>query len=91
MINLCERIAPYKCPSCNGDMTFFTTKRGIMIDYKKLIMDGYNKETLRKFLERQGIKYFKCMECNRTFVIDWRDSYPTGLTDKSKLEMFGFK
>lgn len=88
MKKVCKLIEPYKCKICNQDTLFFVTKTNMLIDYKYLITHKLNKYGIVNYLKDKNVKFIKCINCNRLFIIDWYDSYPAQLLDKSKLKRF---
>lgn len=82
-------IKPYRCQVCNQDMLFFLTANNVLIDYKGLFGRTKNLYKIRQYLEQRRIKYIKCLSCNKIYIIDWTQRYPTQLLDKSCLEKFG--
>lgn len=89
MEQLYHLIKPYKCPVCNQDMLFFTTKDGNLIDYKKFIHRADSLENMEDYIGRRNVKFIKCINCNRSFIIDWTNGWPIPLTDRNKLKEFG--
>lgn len=86
---LCRIISPYICTECGQDTLFFYTKNSTLIDYKTLIMNGTTKQQLIKELENREVKYLKCINCGKIFIMDWRKGYPVPLNDREKLKEFG--
>lgn len=86
---ICKRLKPYVCQKCGQEMLFFYTKNGTLIDYKTLFVKGYNLFDIRKYLEHKGVKYIKCITCNKLYIIDWSTGYPVPLLDNECLKNFG--
>ena len=78
---ICRYITPYICDVCSQDTLFFITKNNVLIDYKSIINKGLNRYSLIKYLQDKNIKYIKCINCNKTYIIDWRTGYPKQLLD----------
>ena len=89
MIEICKKIIPYKCEKCGEEMLFFYTDNGMLIDYKTLFESGYSLYDIKKYLQYKNVKYFKCITCNKLYIIDWRDGYPKPLYDTKCLSDFG--
>ena len=89
MIEVCRKIIPYKCDKCGQEMLFFYSDNGMLIDYKALFKKWYNLYDINKYLQYKNIKYFKCITCNKLYIIDWRDGYPKPLYDTECLTDFG--
>ena len=85
---VCKRIKPYICKCCNQEMLFFCTKNNMMLDYKMLLDKGYTIYELKKILQEKDVRCFKCITCNKTYIIDWSNGYPVPLLDHNKLESF---
>lgn len=86
---MCKRITPYVCKQCNQETLFFSTKNNMLIDYKSLMKKGLNRYSLIKYLQDKNIKYIKCINCNKEYIIDWTDGYPTQLLDINIIKDFG--
>lgn len=85
-----KNITPYVCPSCGSDTLFFTTRHKTLIDYKSMMQkEKMTLYDIKKHLETKNIRYVKCIGCNTTYIIDWRNGYPVPLTDKNYLSKFG--
>ena len=86
---MCKILTPYTCEQCKQDMIFFTTYYGTVIDYKGLMMKpNMSRENVKKYLENRNIKKFKCVVCNKEYIIDWTTAFPTPLYDDTVLEDF---
>lgn len=86
---LCHTIKPYICTNCNQDTLFFYTKKGTLIDYKTLMVNGTTRKELIEELQYKNVKYLKCINCGKTFIMDWRKRFPIPLEDRNKLTEFG--
>lgn len=82
-------IQPYKCPACNQEMLFFTTKDNKVIDYKRFISNANTLDETIKYLGKRDIRFIKCIQCGKTYIIDWTDGWPKPLTERKKLKEFG--
>lgn len=83
-------IEPYKCPICKEDLLFFTTKfNDKIIDYKRLLDNGNTLDETKHYLEKRNIRHFRCIHCDREFIIDWTEGWPIPITNKDKLKIFG--
>ena len=82
-------IHPYRCPICNEDLLFFTTKTNKIIDYKHILSNANTLSDTITFLGSRNIKHFKCIKCNKEFIIDWSKGWPEPLTDREALKKFG--
>ena len=89
MKELCNIITPYKCKQCGQDMLFFVTANNTLIDYKALISKGYSINDIKHLLETKNIRFIKCISCNKSYIIDWTNTYPVQLLDKNSLKKFG--
>ena len=89
MKQMCKFIDSYKCNVCNNDTLFFVTKRNTLIDYKNLIRNTIGINDMISFLEDRDIQYIKCLNCNKKYLIDWRNKYPENMTDSDALKDFG--
>jgi hypothetical protein len=85
---MCRYITPYVCPVCGNELLFFTTSNNKLIDYKGLMSDHCNLSQLKSRLYYKNIRHIKCITCNKVYVIDWSNGYPTPLYDKSILNNF---
>lgn len=87
---MCRYITPYKCKKCGGELTFFTTLKGTLIDYKRLLRLSKDKQDFLTKLRRYHIRSIKCLQCNKEYIIDWTNrGYPEEMVDKAKLQSFG--
>lgn len=91
---MCRLIKPYICPICNKETLFFTNKNGYLLDYRSMLVNnqGRIKITMNELinnLEQENVKYIKCINCNREFIIDWRKHWPTILNEYKQLNQFG--
>lgn len=91
MEEMCTYITPYKCKICGGELLFFETDRHTLIDYKYLFMRSDSKDTLINRLRNKHIKFIKCLQCNRSYIIDWTNGYPQQLMNKKALTKFGIR
>ncbi len=82
-------IQPYKCPICNEDLLFFTSKHNKIIDYKRFLDNGNTLAEMKGYLEKRDIRHFKCIKCDKEFIIDWSEGWPVPVTDIDKLKAFG--
>lgn len=76
MIEICKKINPYTCKYCGQEMLFIKTRRGKLIDYKNLYNFFTDSFELKEYLYNKEITHFKCIVCNREFMIDWTNGYP---------------
>ena len=87
---VCKKIKPYKCERCGQEMLFFYTNNGVLIDYKQLFEnDRMTAQQIIDYLQYKKVMYFKCITCNKLYIIDWRDGYPKPLYDTGCLTDFG--
>lgn len=84
-----HKIAPYKCQVCGQEMIYFQNKKGMVLDYRGILNQGKTLSETKEMLENHDIKFFKCIYCNRRFIIDWTEGWPKPLYDREKLRNFG--
>ena len=89
MKEMCTIVPHFRCAKCGQDMLFFSTRSGMLIDYKKLISNGRVLSDIKDYLENRNVRYFKCIACNKLYIIDWSNGYPVPLLDKECLAKFG--
>ena len=85
---LYHRITPYRCKICNQDTLFFETAYGTVIDYKNFLNCAISREDMISKIERKEIRFLKCIQCQRSFLIDWTNGWPEQLLDASALKKF---
>lgn len=88
---MCTYVRPYVCPICGNELLFFVTRYNKLIDYKGLMENHYNLSELINELGNRNITHMKCLTCNKDYIIDFSNGYPTPLTDKTLLRKFGYK
>lgn len=87
---MCTKLKPYKCQKCGHEMLFFYTSNGVLIDYKQLFeKDRMTVQQLIDYLQYKKVMYFKCITCNKLYIIDWTKHFPVPLLDISCLKDFG--
>lgn len=65
------------CPSCDSDSIELYNADNHPIDYNKLLR-FYNKGyDISNILNSVELSYFKCKNCGKKYIIDWRkDHFP---------------
>lgn len=86
---MCKMREPYRCARCGNEMLFFVTRWGSLIDYKRFYLK-HNKTcyTFRNALARYDPQYFKCICCNKLYLIDWTTGFPVQVTKKEAVDKF---
>lgn len=73
---------PYKCIKCGQELVFLKNRNGMLIDYKRLIYKNANTAIeVKNYLKDKHITGMKCLNCQKTFIIDWTHGLPQQLDD----------
>ena len=59
------------------------------MDYKKFFMSGISSEELMIKIASEGVRFIKCLCCDKLYVMDWTKKWPLQLLDISILGRFG--
>lgn len=86
--NMCSVITPYICPVCKQPTLFFVNKYNKIIDYKALIDRQTTLYGIKNFIAANHAVAIKCIECNKEYIIDWSNGYPTILNNTTVLDKF---
>lgn len=86
--SLCSLITPYKCKVCGQDMLFFETRRKTLIDYKRFLDNGYTLSDMKNSIAKDNIRFLRCIQCGRSFIIDWTHGWPEQLMDINAINKF---
>lgn len=86
--NMCSVITPYICPVCKQPTLFFVNKYNKIIDYKALIDRQTTLYGIKNFIAANNAVAIKCIECNKEYIIDWSNGYPTILDNTTVLDKF---
>lgn len=82
-------IKPYRCKVCGQDMLFFENKKQMLIDYKGFLDDDFTLSEMKRNIENRGVRYLRCIQCGRSFIIDWSHGWPEQLMDMNAIRRFG--
>ena len=89
MKEMCILRKPYCCKKCGQDTLYFITSNRMLISYSDLMKNASMLSDVKKRLYYRQVKYLKCLNCNKEFIIDWRRGYPIQLLDREALKEFG--
>lgn len=89
MKEMCILRKPFRCQKCNQYTLYFVTSNHMLISYQDIMKNGNMLSDVKNCLYNRRIKYLKCLNCNKEFIIDWRNGYPLQLLDRDALKEFG--
>lgn len=89
MKEMCILRKPYQCQKCGQETLYFVTNNRMLISYSDLMKNAGMLPDVKNRLYNRRVKYLKCLNCNKEFIIDWRNGYPLQLLDREALKEFG--
>ena len=84
---MCHVIKPYLCTVCGEDTLFFVTKNNRLIDYRYMIRSGMTLQQIEDYLRERGVTKMKCINCNKEYLMDFREKYPKNLNTTDLLSL----
>lgn len=67
---------PYRCPKCHDGCLYFITDDEKFINYRNAFLHSDNAEEFYKLIIRFKVYEFMCLNCNNTYLIDWKSPWP---------------
>lgn len=87
MKEMCKLLIPYKCKICNS-LLYFLDCNNMLIDYNNLYSKFNYSADLKDYISKRRVKYIKCINCNKEFIIDFSNTWPEQLMNKFLLDKF---